>query len=125
MLLADVTRAVVACGLDPHAGFLHSNGRNKPALALDLSEEFRAPAADAVIIAAFNTGELKVTDFTSVTGSTRLRDDGRAALIPRLRAQGHDRVPPSAVRLPGDLAARNGDPGQARARGDRRNLGLL
>jgi len=81
MLLADVTRAVVACGLDPHAGFLHSSGRNKPALALDLSEEFRAPVADAVVIAAFNNGEVKVRDFTSVTGSTRLRDDGRAALI--------------------------------------------
>lgn len=81
MLLADVTRAVVACGLDPHAGFLHSSGRNKPALALDLPEEFRAPVADAVVIAAFNNGEVKVRDFTSVTGSTRLRDDGRAALI--------------------------------------------
>src|ERR1039457_5899428 len=77
MLLADVTRAVVACGLDPHAGFLHSSGRNKPALALDLSEEFRAPVADAVVIASFNNGEVKVRDFTSITGSTRLRDDGR------------------------------------------------
>jgi CRISPR-associated protein Cas1 len=81
MLLADVTCAVVACGLDPHAGFLHSSGRNKPALALDLSEEFRAPVADVVVIAAFNNGEVKVKDFTSVTGSTRLRDDGRATLI--------------------------------------------
>ena len=61
MLFADVTRAIVACGLDPHAGFLHS-GRNKAALALDLSEEFRPPVADAVVIAAFNNGEVKVRD---------------------------------------------------------------
>ena len=81
LLLADTVRAIVACGLDPHAGFLHSSGRNKPALALDLCEELRAPVADAVVIAAFNNGEIKARDFTSVTGSTRLRDDGRAALI--------------------------------------------
>ena len=49
LLLADSVRAVIACGLDPHAGFLHSSGRNKPALALDLMEEFRAPIADSVV----------------------------------------------------------------------------
>jgi CRISPR-associated protein Cas1 len=81
LLLADVTRAIAATGLDPHAGFLHSSGRNKPALALDLCEELRSPVADAVVIAAFNNGEIKAADFSSVTGSTRLRDDGRAALI--------------------------------------------
>lgn len=43
MLLSEVIRAVLACGLDPHAGVLHSSGRNKPALALDLMEEFRPP----------------------------------------------------------------------------------
>lgn len=81
MLLADAIRAVVAAGLDPHAGFLHSSGRNKPALALDLCEEFRAPIADSVVVGAFNNGELAVADFSDVAGSTRLRDAGRTALI--------------------------------------------
>lgn len=81
LLLADVIRAVVTCGLDPHAGFLHSSERNKPALALDLCEEFRAPIADSVVIGAFNNGELKANSFTDVTGNSRLRDKGRAALI--------------------------------------------
>lgn len=81
LLLADLVRAVVTCGLDPHAGFLHSSGRNKPALALDLCEEFRAPIADSVVIGAFNNGELKTSSFSSVTGATRLRDTGRSALI--------------------------------------------
>ena len=81
LLLADVIRAVVACGLDPHAGFLHSSERNKPALALDLCEELRAPVADSVVIHAFNNGEIKAKDFSAVTGSTRLRDEGRIALI--------------------------------------------
>jgi CRISPR-associated protein Cas1 len=81
LLLADLIRAVVACGLDPHAGFLHSSGRNKPALALDLSEEFRAPVADSVVIGAFNNGELKKASFSTVTGAARLRDSARSALI--------------------------------------------
>ncbi len=81
LLLADAVRAVVACGLDPHAGFLHSSERNKPALALDLAEEFRAPVADSVVIGAFNNGELKGRDFTRVTGSTNLKPTGRSALI--------------------------------------------
>ena len=81
LLLADVIRAVVACGLDPHAGFLHSSERNKPALALDLCEEFRAPIADSVVIAAFNNRELRSTSFSHVTGTSRLRDNARAPLI--------------------------------------------
>jgi CRISPR-associated protein Cas1 len=81
LLLADIVRAVVACGLDPHAGFLHTSGRNKPALALDLCEEFRAPVSDSVVIGALNNGELRAASFTNVTGSVRLRDTGRVALI--------------------------------------------
>lgn len=81
LLLADLIRAVVACGLDPHAGFLHSSGRNKPALALDLCEEFRTPVAESVVIGAFNNGELKSSSFSTVTGAARLRDTARSALI--------------------------------------------
>lgn len=81
LLLADVLRAVVACGLDPHAGFLHSSERNKPALALDLCEEFRAPVADSVVISALNNGELRASAFAGISGTSRLRDEGRLALI--------------------------------------------
>ena len=81
LLLADVIRAVAACGLDPVAGFVHSSGRNKPALALDLMEEFRAPLADSVILGALNNGEIRSTDLTEVLGVARLRDSGRKAVI--------------------------------------------
>lgn len=81
LLVSDVTRAILACGMDPHAGFLHSPERNKPALALDLCEEFRAPVADSAVIGAFNNGELSGKDFSDVLGSVSLRDKGRKALI--------------------------------------------
>lgn len=81
LLLADTVRAVRACGLDPHQGFLHSSGRNKPALALDLAEEFRAAVADSTVVGALNNGELQRQDFTTTFGATTLRDKGRKALI--------------------------------------------
>ena len=81
LLLGDCIRALVACGLDPHAGFLHSSSRNKPALALDLMEEFRAPVADSVVVRAFRNGELTEQDFTGEIGSCRLTDLGRKQLI--------------------------------------------
>ena len=71
----------MACGLDPHHGFLHSSGRNKPALALDLAEEFRAAIADSVVVSAFNNCELHRHDFSATLGSTSLRDTGRQTLI--------------------------------------------
>ena len=81
MLLGDCIRATAACGLDPHAGFIHSSSRNKPALALDLMEEFRAPVADSVVVRAFRNGELSEEDFCGVFGTCRLSDRGRKQLI--------------------------------------------
>ncbi len=81
LLLAEVIRSVYACGLDPHAGFVHSSNRNKPALALDLMEQFRPLVADSAVIGAVNNGELKLSMFTEVLGGWRLRDGGRKALI--------------------------------------------
>lgn len=81
LLLGDCIRALVSCGLDPHAGFLHSSSRNKPALALDLMEEFRAPVADSVVVRAFRNGELTARDFVDVMGACRLSDRGRKQLI--------------------------------------------
>lgn len=81
LLQAELLRAVVACGLDPHAGFLHSSNRNKPALVLDLMEEFRAPIADSAVIGAFNNGEVSVDRFQNIDGAYRLDDKSRKALI--------------------------------------------
>jgi len=81
LLLGDCIRAVMACGLDPHAGFLHSSERNKPALALDLCEEFRAPVADSTVVRAFNNRELTASDFFSRLGTVSLTEAGRKKLI--------------------------------------------
>lgn len=81
MLTTDVLRAVVSAGLDPHAGFLHSSSRNKPALVLDLMEEFRAPVADSCILSALNNGVLSESDLSEATGVPRLLPRGRSKLV--------------------------------------------
>ena len=81
LLLGDCIRAIVSCGLDAHAGFLHSSSRNKPALGLDLMEEFRAPVADSVVVRALRNGELLEGDFTTAMGGCQMTDRGRKQLI--------------------------------------------
>jgi CRISPR-associated protein Cas1 len=55
--------AVQAAGLDPYAGFLHDVVYNRPALGLDLVEEFR-PVVDGLALWACNSGQLTPEDFT-------------------------------------------------------------
>lgn len=81
LLLSDCVRAIISCGLDTHAGFLHSSKRNKPALALDLMEEFRAPVADSVVQTVVNNGEVKTSGFTYALGSVRMKDETRRTLV--------------------------------------------
>lgn len=81
LLLADLLRSIVACGLDPAGGVLHSAGRNKPALALDLMEEMRSPVADSAVVWAFNNGELRAHDFRRDLDAVRLTPPGRKRLI--------------------------------------------
>ncbi|WP_035745121.1 CRISPR-associated endonuclease Cas4/Cas1 [Haematomicrobium sanguinis] len=80
-LTSDAVRAIISCGLDPHAGFLHSSGRNKPALALDLMEEFRAPVGDSVVQTVINNREVDPNDFDGRLGTWRMNDKARKALM--------------------------------------------
>ncbi|WP_027013653.1 CRISPR-associated endonuclease Cas4/Cas1 [Corynebacterium freiburgense] len=81
LLVSECIRAILSCGLDPHAGFLHSSNRNKPALALDLMEEFRAPIADSVVITLINRHQLSKRSFSRIGNVLRLSEDGRKAVI--------------------------------------------
>lgn len=54
--------AVEAAGLDPYAGFLHAVEYNRPSLALDLMEEFRA-VVDGVVLWCVNSGQISPDEF--------------------------------------------------------------
>lgn len=62
-LLAEAaSSAVQTVGLDPYAGFLHEVAYNRPALGLDLMEEFR-PVVDGVVLWCLNSGQITPQDF--------------------------------------------------------------
>lgn len=50
LLASEVWLAVEASGLDPFAGFLHADSPRRPALVMDILEEFRQPIVDRVIL---------------------------------------------------------------------------
>jgi CRISPR-associated protein Cas1 len=63
-LLAERIRgAVETVGLDPELGVLHEPENGRPALVLDLEEEFRAPVVDALVVAAINLGAIRPEHF--------------------------------------------------------------
>ncbi|MFN0077387.1 MAG: CRISPR-associated endonuclease Cas1 [Prosthecobacter sp.] len=79
MLAKELTGVIHAVGLDPFLGFLHQPRYGRPALALDLMEEFRPLIADSVVISLINRGELGVDDFVRSANGTFLKDAGRRA----------------------------------------------
>ncbi len=81
MLAREATVAALACGLDPYLGFLHQPRYGRPALALDLAEEFRPLLADSTALLLFNTGELKPDDFVCRAGAVALKPAGKKAIV--------------------------------------------
>jgi CRISPR-associated protein Cas1 len=81
LLVKDVTITLLAVGFDPLLGFFHRPRYGRPALALDLMEEFRPLIADSVVLTAVNTGVVRATDFVRRAGAVSLTDAGRSRLL--------------------------------------------
>ena len=71
ILYSQVSAAIVNAGLELFAGFLHVDRSGKPALVLDLVEEFRAPVVDRPVLAILNQGIPLETDTHGLTSATR------------------------------------------------------
>lgn len=63
LLLKDVEAKIQLVGLDPYLGFFHTLGYNRPALALDLMEEFRPTIADIVVLTLVRQHQVTLADF--------------------------------------------------------------
>lgn len=75
LLTHDCRSALETVGLDPQFGFLHVLRPGRPALALDLVEEFRAVLADRLAITLINRKQLKAEDFRVTEGGAVLMND--------------------------------------------------
>lgn len=82
LVMADCRAACETVGLDPQLGFLHAVRPGRPALALDLLEEFRAPVADRLALTLINRGQLQPRHFDHRQGgAVLLGDEGRKTVI--------------------------------------------
>lgn len=77
LLLHQVSSAIQVVGFDPYAGFLHQPRYGRPALALDLMEEFRPIIADSVVLNVVNHRILTGKDFQEELGVVHLKAEAR------------------------------------------------
>lgn len=79
LLTQTVISACEIAGLDPYAGFYHAHKYGRPALALDLMEEWRSVIVDSLVLNLVNRNRINEDEFI-------IRADGAPYLtLPALR----------------------------------------
>jgi len=83
MLTKDLVAVCLGVGLDPYpvSWVYHRSRHGRPALALDLAEEFRPLVTDSVVLGMLNNGEITERDFSRRAGSVALAADGRRRVL--------------------------------------------
>jgi len=74
ILTSQIASTLAAVGFDPYIGYLHASRYGKPALALDLVEEFRPLIVDSVVLSLFNNHQLEAKDFITELNACRMSD---------------------------------------------------
>jgi CRISPR-associated protein Cas1 len=78
----DCITALTAVGLDPFVGFLHTERPNRPALALDLMEEFRPWLADRLAVTLVNRKQIGPEHFLEREGgAVEFTESGRKLVL--------------------------------------------
>jgi CRISPR-associated protein Cas1 len=81
LLVKEVVVNLLAVGFDPYLGYYHVPKYGRPALALDLMEEFRPLIADSTALTLLNRKELADSDFVVVGHECALNQNGRKKAI--------------------------------------------
>lgn len=87
ILAKECSVALLAEGLDPWWGLFHQPRHGRPALALDLMEEFRPLVADSAVLTAVNTGMVTRPSFTWSKAACVLSASGRKAFLRAFEAR--------------------------------------
>jgi CRISP-associated protein Cas1 len=81
LLTKEIMAACLAVGFDPYVGLFHRPRFGRPALVLDLAEEFRPLLADSTVLTLINNREIGASDFLVRAGAVTLTAEGRKAVI--------------------------------------------
>ncbi|HKV56860.1 MAG TPA: type I-D CRISPR-associated endonuclease Cas1d [Ktedonobacteraceae bacterium] len=92
LLTNKVASAVQLVGFDHFVGYLHSSFYGRPALALDLMEEFRPLIVDSVVITILNNRMLTPGDFVVELGAYRLKQEKHKILFTKFEERLNEEV---------------------------------
>ncbi|WP_433678304.1 CRISPR-associated endonuclease Cas1 [Nocardia sp. CA-119907] len=82
LLCHEAIAALEAAGLDPMVGFLHQHRWGRPALALDLMEEFRPMTVDVAVLRCVATGQVRPEQFSTEPDlGCRMGEDAKYTFI--------------------------------------------
>lgn len=84
LLTNDCSAAVQGVGLDPQVGYLHAIRSGRPALALDIMEEFRSGLVDRLALTLINRRQVRTEHFDvrhDAGESVLLNEDGRKIVL--------------------------------------------
>jgi len=82
LLCNEAIGALETAGLDPMVGFLHQHRWGRPALALDLMEEFRPTTVDVAVWRCVSSRQIRPEQFTNEPElGSRMGDDARHAFL--------------------------------------------
>jgi CRISPR-associated protein Cas1 len=92
LLTNKVASAVQLVGFDHFIGYLHSSFYGRPALALDLMEEFRPIIVDSVVLTILNNRMLTSVDFVVELGAYRLKEERRKLFFTKFEERLNEEV---------------------------------
>ena len=81
LLVKDFTTTVLAVGFDPYLGLFHRPCFGRPALALDLAEEFRPLVAESVVLSLINNEEIRASGFVIRAQGVAMTNQARKTFI--------------------------------------------
>ncbi len=92
LLTNKVASAVQHVGFDHFVGYLHSSFYGRPALALDILEEFRPVIVDSVVLTLLNNRMLTPADFVVELGAYRLKDEKRSIFFSKFEERLNEEI---------------------------------
>ena len=82
ILASEITKSILANGLDPYCGFLHFDMNNRNSLAFDLIEPFRQQIVDKTIIGLVNRKQVTLNDIDKRNNTIKL--EARKIIIKKI-----------------------------------------
>ena len=85
ILASEILKSLHISGLDPYAGFLHTDRYARKSLVFDLMEEFRQQVVDKSVLKLINRNQIEKDDFEKKDSMIYIHESCRKLLIKTIR----------------------------------------